>query len=404
MTTIAALRRGLTAARPAAERDGRTGSEQSVRRPARWRARSGQFGRWVLPAVIWAAGQLLTLGVVERITAARHLHLSTELTSWDAALFVRLADHGYNWKTVPGGGISTAFFPGLPLLMRGLASATGLSTVVAGSVVSVLAALFFAFGLVRLVTAIGGSRRAGLILVALTATGPLSIVFLMAYTEALFCALAVWCLILLKERCWLAAGFASMAAGLVRPTGPALAAAVILAVIVELTRGRGRPRLILTAVLAPLGTVAYITVVGLAAGSPTAYFQAQSAGWDTRFDGGRGTATFVETALTGSPSVLDLAVVLVLVAALVLLVPLIQQRPGLPVLLYTVLVIALDAGSTGIMNSKVRLMIPAFTLLIPLARWLARQRPTVLILAGALLVGAGTWYSAYGLVLYGHAI
>ena len=53
-----------------------------------------------------------------------------------------------------------------------------------------------AYGLVRLAELMpGGSRRAGLLLVALFAAAPMGVVLSMAYTEALFCALAVWALV-----------------------------------------------------------------------------------------------------------------------------------------------------------------------------------------------------------------
>ena len=61
---------------------------------------------------------------------------------------------------------------------------------------SPLAAMVAAYGLVRLAELMpGGSRRAGLLLVALFAAAPMGVVLSMAYTEALFCALAAWALV-----------------------------------------------------------------------------------------------------------------------------------------------------------------------------------------------------------------
>ena len=86
----------------------------------------------------------------------------------------------------------------------------------------------------------GGSRRAGLLLVALFAAAPMGVVLSMAYTEALFCALAVWALVGVLRGQWLLAGLCSAAAGLVRPTGSALALAVGLAALVAVVAAARR--------------------------------------------------------------------------------------------------------------------------------------------------------------------
>jgi hypothetical protein len=131
-----------------------------------------------------------------------------------------------------------AFFPGYPAAIAAVGLLTGGNLVVAALLVTNVAGVAAAYGLVRLAEVVpGGSRRAGLLLVALFAAAPMGVVLSMAYTEALFCALAVWALVGVLRGQWLLAGLCSAAAGLVRPTGSALALAVGLAAVVPSSSG-----------------------------------------------------------------------------------------------------------------------------------------------------------------------
>jgi hypothetical protein len=64
----------------------------------------------------------------------------------------------------------------------------------------------------------------------------------------------------------------------------------------------------------------------------------------------------------------------------------------------------MDVGSNGLMNSKIRLLLPAFTLLLPIALGLARRRPgtTTSVLVAA--VAASAWFGAYALTGWPYAI
>jgi len=63
-------------------------------------------------------------------------------------------------------------------------------------------------------------------MVAVWAVAPASFVLSMVYSEALFCALAIWSLVALVERRWLMAGVLTIGAGVARSsTGVALVAA-----------------------------------------------------------------------------------------------------------------------------------------------------------------------------------
>ncbi|MTD16206.1 hypothetical protein GIS00_19900 [Nakamurella sp. YIM 132087] len=359
----------------------------------------------LVPLMVYAAGQLLTLAMVGWVADQRGRPVRETLLSWDAQHFVELAEQGYTWGTGKEVINSPAFFPGMPGLIRLVNAITDWSYETSGYVVSGLAAIAFVYGLMWLSRyLVGGGPTTGLVLVALVAISPISIALLMIYTEALFCALAVWGLISVLERRWITAGIFALAAGLVRPTGAALAGMVILMAVIAFVRGPRSWRMVVGALLAPLGLVGYIAYVGWRIGSWNAWFVAQTNGWNTNFDWGAATWRFIKSALITAPAVLDLVVVATVAASLVLLVLLLVQQRNLLLGGYAGLVIASNIGSDGIMNSKVRLMIPAFTLMIPVAVWLARQRPLVIALILGPYLLLGTWYSAYGLVIYGYAI
>ena len=90
--------------------------------------------------------------------------------------------------------------------------------------------------------------------------------------------------------------------------------------------------------------------------------------------------------------------------AVVLLVLSIRQKQPFELVLYSAFSLIQVLGSDGVMNSKGRLLIPAFTLLLPIAVFLNRERRSNAVL-GIVLVGMmSCWYSAYAVVIYGFAI
>ena len=100
-----------------------------------------------------------------------------------------------------------AFFPGYPALVRWVDGLPGVDLIGAAFTVSLVSGVFCAYGLHRLGRRVrGGSREAGLILVALFAASPMAVVLSMTYSEATFCALAAWSLVGVVERRWILAG------------------------------------------------------------------------------------------------------------------------------------------------------------------------------------------------------
>ncbi|MGZ8750256.1 MAG: hypothetical protein ACXWYP_05175, partial [Pseudonocardia sp.] len=336
-----------------------------------------------LPAAVFLAVRAVGIAVLGLMTAGRGTPLATELRSWDGVWMLSIAQYGYDGvpvTLVDAFGRHTpdtpyAFFPGYPAAIATVGVLTGGNLVVAALLVTTLAGVVTAYGLVRLAELMpGGSRRAGLLLVALFAAAPMGVVLSMACTEALFCALAVWALVGVLRRQWLLAGFCSAAAGLVRPTGSALALAVGLAALAAVVARRDGVRPWLAGLLAASGLLGYLGYVGWRTGTPTGWFDIQRTGWGSQFDGGASLVRFVGRTLRSGHELYDLAVLLTLVGSIVLLAVAVRMRLPWPVLVYAAAVLITVWCSDGQIHSRVRLLLPAFPLLLPVALGLARRR------------------------------
>jgi hypothetical protein len=396
--------------------------EQAAETPApervadhpKWTVR--RLGTVLAPALIYLGIREIGLLVLMWMGANHDIRTTDALRSWDGQWFLAIAGGGYDG--VPAGLVDAfgrrsaetplAFFPGYPTLVRWVAGVDGeggIGLVTAALTVTVASGVACAYALARLGERIrGGSRRSGLILVALFAATPMSIVLSMAYSEALFCALAAWSLVGVLERKWLLAGICCTLAGLVRSTGAALVLAVVIAVVVAVTRRQAGWRAWVGGLVAPAGLIGYLAWVGVRTGEWNGWFALQERGWDSGFDGGVATLKFSIDVLADAPSVLEVTTVGLIVAALALLVIGIVGKLEWPLLVYAAAVLAMDLGSNGLMNSKVRLMVPAFTLLVPIALALAKRRPATAVLTCGALVAAGSWFGAYSITAWGYAI
>lgn len=364
------------------------------------------------PGVVYLAIRLFGLLVLSWLSTANGESLEGNLKSWDGQWYLEVAEHGYggvNPSMADGYGhrypeTPLAFFPGYPLLVRLFAFLPGVSAAGAAVTVSILAGIVGAYGLVRLGRLVGGSRRVGLLFVVLFAASPMSVVLSMAYSEALFCALSIWALIGVLERNWMLAGLACAAAGTTRPTASALIAVVGLAALIAIIRRRDSWRPWLAAVLAPAGMLIYVGWVAIQTGNPTGYFELQQRGWSSSFDGGFETLKFGLEALATEKSAFETFTLWICIASLVLLALCLRQRLPWPLVVFAAAVLALDLGADGLMYSKVRLMLPAFPLLLPIAIGLANRRTATAAYTTVLIVCFGTWFGAYSLTAWSYAI
>ncbi|MFC0494452.1 mannosyltransferase family protein [Streptomyces mutabilis] len=385
---------------------------------------SGRPGalRRAAPALLgYAAVRALGLLVLALWSAARDKSAYTLLTArWDSLWYTGVAELGYGYEVrLPNGDVHSnlAFFPLLPWLERLGAAVSPLSYADAGFVVSLLASLAAAWGIFAVAEHLYG-RRAGVCAALLWAVLPVGIVQSMAYSESLFTALAAWTLYAVLTGRWVTAGLLAALAGLTRPVGLAVAAAVWTAAVVafvgtrSVTAPDGAPdagrapgdgaRRVLGAVLAPLGAAGYVLWVGHRTGKgPFGYLDVQ-AGWRNGFDGGVAFARFVAGRFTSFPSALA---GVALVSGVVLLIGLyvagVRQCQPLPLLVYTGIVVALALCASSYFGSKPRLLLPAFPLLLPLALALARLRTSrsALIVSGVAVASAaygGFWLTGSG--------
>ncbi|WP_411151918.1 mannosyltransferase family protein [Streptomyces sp. A30] len=372
--------------------------------------------RRAAPALLgYAAVRALGLLTLALWSAARDKSAYTLLTArWDALWYTRVAELGYGYEVrLPNGDVHSnlAFFPLLPWLERLLAAATPLSYADAGFAVALLASVAAAWGIFAVADHVHG-RRAGVCAVLVWAVLPVGIVQSMAYSESLFTALAAWSLYAVLTGRWVTAGTLALLAGLTRPVGLAVVAAVWAAAVASFVRERGpaRPdgahpeerapsvRRALGMLLAPLGAAGYVLWVGHHTGKgPLGYLDVQ-AGWRNGFDGGQAFARFVADKFTSFPSALAGVGLIVGVGLLVwLYVVCVRQRQPLPLLVYAGIVTALALCASSYFGSKPRLLMPAFPLLLPLALALARLRtPRSAVVLGTIAV-ASSLYGAFWL-------
>lgn len=402
------------------------------------------------PALLgYAAVRALGLVVLAVWSAARDKSALTLLSArWDSLWYTRVAELGYGYEVrLPNGDVHSnlAFFPLLPWLERAVSAVTPLSYAHAGLVVSTLASLAAAWGIFAVVDHVYG-RRVGVYAVLLWAVLPVGVVQSMAYTESLFTALAAWSLYTVLTGRWVIAGALAALAGLTRPVGLAVVAAVWAGAIAShlrdrrpdpgsgpkagpgsgseaglgsgpkagpasgpeapfappFVRSRGatasdgspvRARAI-GMLLAPLGAAGYVLWVGHRTGrGPLGYLDVQ-AGWRNGFDGGYAFARFVADKFTSFPSTLAGVGLIIGVASVVrLYVVCVRQGQPLPLLVYSGIVTALALCASSYFGSKPRLLMPAFPLLLPLAVALARTRTRR---SAAILGGVAALSAVYG--------
>ena len=239
------------------------------------------------------------------------------------------------------------------------------------------------------------SHRTGVLLAACWGVMPHAVVQNMAYTETVFTALAAWTLYCVLRRRWIAAGLICLVAGLSRPTSTALIAAVCVAALVAIVRRRDGWRPWVALAVSGLGYAGYVAWVGHRLGRWDGYFYVLRDGWFAYVDGGRKALSDTVHVLTTPTPLAYYAVAVVLGTALALLVLSILDRQPLPLLIYSsayLMVTVLTAGSYFV---KGRLMLPAFTLLLPLAIGLSRMRPRNRWAVLSALALASAWYGTY---------
>jgi hypothetical protein len=361
---------------------------------------------------VFAVARLAGLAVLAMAAWARDQQpLALLGRSWDSVWYLGIAAHGYGRTLFFQPGVvhsDLAFFPLYPALVRMVTAVTPLGGGAAGLLVSWLAAGVAACGIYAVGARLYGPGT-GTVLVALWGLLPHSVVLSMAYTEPVLTAFAAWSLYAVLAGNWLWAGGLAAFAGLSRPNGIAVAAALITAAACETYRvgrhgGRLSHRLWTGAALAPLGWTAYVLWVGRRKGDLLGgYFEVQRL-WGSRFDLGRGSVQFVRGMLVRGDRFVFAVALLIVVLAVLLYALLLIDRTPLPLLVYSGVLLLITVGGSGFFESKPRFLLPAFPLLIPPALALvrtARARPWHATVVVCALAGLSFGYGAYLVVVAG---
>ena len=401
---------------------------------------------WIEPITAFLVIRLIGLLTLQRFDDLRDGRgLGSVLSAWDGKWMLAIAEHGYGGvpltqtdaQGLRNSDTPYAFFPGYPLLAGAVDKIPGFSPLGAALTVNVVLGALAAVGVARIGAICceqmqsrprpprwiparitnwfteapddsdrsrlskADPARAGLLLSVFFAAAPMGIVLSMAYTEALFCALAAWALVGVLQQRWLLAGTCTMLAGLSRPTAVVLIAVVILAAAL---RHRDGWRAWVAIVISPLGYLAYLAVVWHKTGEPLGWFRIQTEGWNTEIDYGKAAFDFINFALVNSPEVAPVFTAWIIVITIALAIYSFIERVPWPVSVYGALVVVSIVASSGLMMSRPRLLLPAFVLLVPVAIGLAKRRTSTQVIVVIIMATFSSWFGAHMLTVYPHAM
>jgi len=340
---------------------------------------------------LYAGTRVLTFVVLAVWSRSTSESLGKVLGDFDGVHYVLIADKGYD---AVAGGKEMALFPLYPMLVRAVGWVSPLSTAQNAVLISVVASLVAAWG----IFAVGNhlaDRRTGILLAGLWGVVPHALVQSMAYTESLFTALSAFALLALLRRNWVTAGVLTAVAGLTRPSAIALVGVVGLVALIAVVRRQDGWRPWVAGVTAPLGWLGYILWVGNQTGRIDGWFHIQKSIWRSSFDYGTSAYQVAKKTLS-TASALDYTVVtFVLVAAILLLALNVVDRLPWPLILYSALILISSIGASNYYNAKGRLILPAFLLLFPAARAMARTQTAKAALILTFLAATSVCFAGY---------
>ncbi|MGO2166276.1 hypothetical protein [Corynebacterium casei] len=359
---------------------------------------------WLLAIAIVFVGTLLRIGMLALLATVNEDNVWGLLNKWDAAHYVGIAGEGYFAGTIgedPAEEIRLAFFPAFPMIMRLIHLVTGLDYALAGILFNFMATVFLAAGVMALVARWGYSRAGQCAAAIVATTAPMSIVFNMPYTEALFGALAVWVLVALVDKRWWMACGVIFALAFVRITAIALVA--VFAVMVFLY-ARKSIKAWVAVIISSLPLIGYIWWASTQLEHVGGYFGTQEKHWNTGFDFGVATGKWILQTLTSTENAGYLLTTMVIIGVPFALI-LAWRRVDVGTWLFSLALAANVLLSDGVMHSRPRLMLPAALLFIPWAWGALKHLPHwvawILVTCWGLF---GTWFSAHMLAVFPWAI
>ncbi|WJZ07170.1 Mannosyltransferase (PIG-V) [Corynebacterium glaucum] len=360
---------------------------------------------WAAVALITFAGSAIRLLFLALMAAANGTSLADELGAWDTEYYLAIAKDGYFDADIhpegPPHHHTLAFFPAIPMMIRAIHSVTLMSPAVAGFALNFVFLFFATAAVFALADRMKASRFEAFIGAVAVTCAPLTIVFHMPYTEALFMALSFWALVAMVDKRWIVAGVFVTLTGFVRLTAVDLIAVFGLMVLLQ---ARKNWKAWIAVAVSALPIAGYLGWANRHLAEMGGYFGIQAEFWNSEFDYGVRSVTWViERMLTGE----DLASMFAATSMVVvpLLVAVTWKRIPWAVWFFSAAIATNVLLSDGIMSSRPRLLLPTAILLLPVVMWCARKlgaRPVILLSGGWVLFSA--WYSAHMLAVFPHAI
>ena len=359
---------------------------------------------WLIALGIVFAGTLLRIAMLALLALVNEDNVWGLLNKWDAVHYVNIASEGYFFGTIgedPAEEIRLAFFPAFPMIMRVIHAVTGMDYALAGILFNFVATVFLAAGVMALVARWGYNQMGQSAAAIVVTTAPMSVVFNMPYTEALFGALAVWALVALVDKRWLMAAGIIFALSFVRITAVALVAVFAFMVVVH---ARKSLKAWMALVVSGIPLIGFIWWASGKLEHVGGYFGTQDKHWNTGFDFGLATLKWIVQTLTSTETAGYLLTTMVIIGVPFALI-LAWRRVDVGTWLFSLALSANVILSDGVMHSRPRLMLPAAVLFVPWAWGALRHLPQwvawILLTCWALF---GTWFSAYMLAVFEWAI
>jgi hypothetical protein len=318
---------------------------------------------------------------------------------WDAGHYMRIALNGYTDPVDPG---NPAFFPLLPLLMRGVMFLSGQEPTEPRLAATSVLVANLCFGAAVPLFAHLVNRRFGpdvaRVAILLLCVSPFSFFFSAGYSESLFLLLTVLMFGFVERRWWLAAALVAGVATSSRLTGLALAPALLLAAWRCQASRRDLAGIVM---LSPLGIVAYGAYTWRALGDPLAFLNAQSGwgGWNDRVVQYAKVFMHPHETLFSDPTHLIVLLNVILLGFWLVSLPWVWRVLDPGIALFTTLLVVGHGATTWV--SLGRYLLPAFgfyivaAILLTTPGWRGLPRELVIV-ASTVLLTALT-------ILFGHA-
>jgi Gpi18-like mannosyltransferase len=306
----------------------------------------------------------------------QHRSWSHVFYRWDSQWYESVASNGYHYVVQDHGRSlsNEAFFPLFPVLERVISRITTLNYINSGIAISLIAGVAAALMIYKSIS-LFASERVAWFTVALWALLPMSFIQILSYSETLFTALCASSLYFTVKKRFVVAALLSGLAGLTRPSGLAIASAVMFAIFLDLRNSpdASTRKKYYAILLAPLGWISFLGYLAVKHHNLFAYFVIQR-DWNNGFDGGSNFLNWIWR--TAQSNIFEGgAIILGAWAVFALLWALIKVKSPIEFVVYTAVIVLVSFTTSGYFGSKPRYLMPAYPLLIPMSFWLVRQSP-----------------------------